>query len=142
MYKRQDLVGINTNTIGNVKLTGSNTGIATATTTSIVEFPKTDFNALYANIYVEDSVTKNVNYNEVTVDFDGVTPTISQVYIDKNKVASSSVVGILTAVYENNKIKLDVDGSFHVSGNIGIASTIPIPRIDVSQSTQSHPDST
>ena len=46
-----DLVGINTNTIGNVKLTGTNTGVATATTTSIVEFPKTDFNALYVVSY-------------------------------------------------------------------------------------------
>ena len=60
-----DLVGINTNAIGNTKLTGSNTGVGTGTTVTLVEFPKSDFNALYANIYVEDTITKNINYNEI-----------------------------------------------------------------------------
>ena len=110
-----DLVGINTNTIGNVKLTGSNIGIATATTTSIVEFPKTDFNALYANIYVEDSVTKDVNYNEIIVDFDGSDTTISQIYVDKKLSSSSSAVGIITAKFENDLIKLQIDNNV---GNI------------------------
>ena len=107
-----DLVGSGTNLIGSVKLTGVNVGATTATsglsTTTIIEFPNTDFNALSANIFVENSGTKNVNYNEVIVDFDGVQPTISQVYIDKNKAGSNSIVGILTAVYENNKIKLQI----------------------------------
>ena len=62
-----DLLGNDTNLIGNVKLTGVNVGASTATsgvtTTTIVEFPNTDFNALFANVFVEDSVTKNVNYN-------------------------------------------------------------------------------
>ena len=127
-----DLLGNATNLIGNVKLTGVNVGASTATsgvtTTTIVEFPNTDFNALFANIFVEDSITKNVNYNEVTVDFDGITPTISQVYIDKNKVASGSVVGILTAVYENNKIKLqiinDTQNALEVRANVvGLGTT-------------------
>ena len=127
-----DLVGSGTNLIGNVKLTGVNVGASTATsgstTTTIIEFPNTDFNALFANIFVEDTVTKNVNYNEVTVDFDGTTPTISQVYIDKNKVGSGSVVGILTAVYENNKIKLqiinDTTNTFDVRANVvGLGTT-------------------
>ena len=127
-----DLVGSGTNLIGNVKLSGVNVGASTApsgsTTTTIIEFPNTDFNALFANIFVEDSVTKNVNYNEVTVDFDGTEPTISQIYIDKNKVGSGSVVGILTAVYENNKIKLqiinDTTNTFDVRANVvGLGTT-------------------
>ena len=74
-----DLVGINTNSIGNTRLTGVNVNVATGTTVSIAEFSKTDFNALYANIYVEDTVTKDVNYNEVIVDFDGTNTAISQI---------------------------------------------------------------
>ena len=110
-----DLVGINTNSIGNVNLTGSNIGIATATTTSIIEFPKTDFNALYANIYVEDTVTKDVNYNEVILDFDGNDTSISQIYVDKKLSNSTSAVGIITAKFENNLIKLQIDNNV---GNI------------------------
>ena len=104
-----DLVGINTNSIGNTRLTGVNVNVATGTTVSIVEFPKTDFNALYANIYVEDAVTKDVNYNEVIVDFDGTNTAISQIYVDKKLSSSSSAVGIITAKFENNLIKLQIN---------------------------------
>ena len=104
-----DLVGINTNSIGNTRLTGVNVNVATGTTVSIAEFPKTDFNALYANIYVEDAVTKDVNYNEVIVDFDGTDTSISQIYVDKKLSSSQSAVGIITAKFENNLIKLQIN---------------------------------
>ena len=108
-----DLVGINTNNIGNVKLTGTNVNAGFSTsgivTTTIAEFSKTDFNALHASIYVEDSVTKDINYNEVIVDFDGVDTTISQIYVDKNLSSSQSTVGIITARFENDLIKLQIE---------------------------------
>ena len=110
-----DLVGINTNAIGNTKLTGSNTGVGTGTTVTLVEFPKSDFNALYANIYVEDTVTKNINYNEIVVDFDGTDTSISQIYVDKNLSSSQSAVGIITAKFENDLIKLQIENNV---GNI------------------------
>ena len=104
-----------TNSIGNTKLTGSNTGVGTGTTTTIVEFSKSDFNALYANIYVEDTVTKNINYNEIIVDFDGTDTSISQIYVDKNLSNSQSAVGIITAKFENDLIKLQIENNV---GNI------------------------
>ena len=101
-----DLVGIDTTGIGNIDLTGVNVGVSSAssgfTTTTIIEYPKTDFNSLYATIFVQDSVTKEVNYNEVIVDFDGVDTTISQTYIDTQSGISNSVVGVITARYEND----------------------------------------
>ena len=123
-----DLVGINTNTFGSIKQTGSNIGVASGTTASIVEFPRSDFNTLYANIYVEDSITKDVNYNEVIVDFDGTNTSISQIYIDKKLSSSQSAVGIITAKLENNLIKLQVDNnlnnSLEVRSNIiGLGTT-------------------
>ena len=123
-----DLVGINTNSIGSVKQTGSNIGVTSGTTASIVEFPRSDFNTLYANIYVEDSVTKDVNYNEVIVDFDGNNTSISQIYVDKKLSNSQSAVGIITAKLENNLIKLQVDNnlnnSLEVRSNIvGLGTT-------------------
>ena len=105
--------GIATNSIGSIDLTGSNIGVSSAisglTTTTIAQFSKNDFNGLYANIYVQDSVTKEINYNEVVVDFDGVDTTISQSYIDSLPGLSNSSVGVITARYENDFIKLQCE---------------------------------
>ncbi|MEC8551033.1 MAG: hypothetical protein VXY93_11100, partial [Pseudomonadota bacterium] len=108
-----DLAGIATNSIGSIDLTGSNIGVSSAvsglTTTTIAQFSKNDFNGLYANVYVQDSVTKEINYNEVVVDFDGVDTTISQSYIDSLPGLSNSSVGVITARYENDFIKLQCE---------------------------------
>ena len=81
-----DLTGIGTNGIGSVDLTGVNAGVGSTTigftTSSILEVPSYDFNSLYATIFVQDSVTKEINYNEVIVDFDGTDTTIAETYID------------------------------------------------------------
>ena len=53
-----DLVGINTTGIGNVSLTGVNAGIASLATTTFLEFPKTEFNSLFATIFVQDTNSK------------------------------------------------------------------------------------
>ncbi|MEC8551229.1 MAG: hypothetical protein VXY93_12100, partial [Pseudomonadota bacterium] len=108
-----DLVGIATNSIGSIDLTGSNVGVSSVitgvTTTTIAQFSKNDFNGLYANIYVQDSFTKEINYNEVVVDFDGIDTTISQTYIDSQSGLSNSSVGVITARYENDFIKLQCE---------------------------------
>tara|TARA_B100000900_G_scaffold414696_1_gene442094 strand:+ start:2299 stop:15153 length:12855 start_codon:yes stop_codon:yes gene_type:complete len=108
-----DLTGIGTNGIGSVDLTGVNAGIGSTsvgfTTTTFAQFPKTDFNSLYATIFVQDSVTKEINYNEVIVDFDGVDTTIAETYIDTKTELSSSVVGVITARFENDLIKLQCE---------------------------------
>ena len=111
-----DVIGLSTqssstNSIGNIKQVGVNVStVGLGSTTTIVEFPKTDFNALYANIFVEDTVTKEINYNEVVVDFDGTDTSISQVYIDKN-LSSGSAIGIITARFENDIIKLQIENN-------------------------------
>ena len=97
-----DLVGINTTGIGNVSLTGVNAGIASLSTTTFLEFPKTEFNSLSATIFVQDTNSKEINYNEVIVDFDGTDTTIAESYIDTKSGVSNSVVGIITAKLENN----------------------------------------
>ena len=93
-----DLTGIGTNSIGHVDLVGVNTGIATTTvgftTTTILEIPTYDFNGLFAGIFVQDSETKEINYNEVIVDFDGTDTTIGEVYVDTKSGLSNSVVGV------------------------------------------------
>ena len=127
-----DLTGIGTNGIGSIDLTGVNTGIGSTTvgftTSSLIEVPTYDFNSLYAKIFVQDSFTKEINYNEVIVDFDGTDTTISETYVDTQSGLSNSVVGVVTAVVENNFVKLQVENdrvnTLDVRANIvGLGST-------------------
>ena len=127
-----DLSGIGTNSIGHVDLVGVNTGIATTTvgftTTTILEIPTYDFNGLFAGIFVQDSETKEINYNEVIVDFDGTDTTIGEVYVDTKSGLSNSVVGVITARVENNLVKLQCENDrvnvLDVRANIvGLGST-------------------
>ena len=64
---------------------------------------------MYANIFVQDSFTKEINYNEVIVDFDGTKTTTSQTYVDTSLGNSNSSVGVITARFENNFIKLQCE---------------------------------
>ena len=77
-----DLVKTGGSSIGSIDLTGVNVSAGSSATTSIAEFSKTDFNGLFENIFVQDSVKKEINYNEVVIDFDGTDTTIAQTYID------------------------------------------------------------
>ena len=108
-----DLTGIGTQAVGQVDLVGSNVGVDSTssgvTTTTIAQFPNTDFNGLYASIFVQDSITKEINYNEVIVDFDGTRTTTSQTYVDTSLGLSNSSVGVITARFENNLIKLQCE---------------------------------
>ena len=97
--------------IGNIDLTGVNVSAGAGATTSIAEFAKTDFNGLSANIFVQDNVTKEINYNEVIVDFDGTDTTIAQTYIDTLTGLNNSVVGVITARFENDLIKIQCENS-------------------------------
>ena len=106
-----DVVGTGANQVGQVQQIGANVSVGIGSTTTIAEFDDDNFNALYANIYVEDSFTKDVNYNEVILDFDGTDTSLSQIYIDKKLSNSQSSIGIITARYENDKIKLQVENN-------------------------------
>ena len=127
-----DLSGIGTHTVGQVDLIGSNVGVDSAssgvTTTTIAQFSNTDFNGLYANVFVQDSLTKEINYNEIIVDFDGTDTTTAQTYIDTSLSASNSSVGIITSRFENNLIKLQIENdrsnSLEVRSNVvGLGTT-------------------
>ena len=127
-----DLTGIGTNGIGSVDLTGVNTGVGTTTvgftTASIIEIPTYDFNSLYATIFVQDSATKEINYSEVIVDYDGTDTTIAETYVDSKSGLSNSIVGVVTARVENNLVKLQIENDrvnpLDIRSNIvGLGST-------------------
>ena len=99
-------------TIGSVKLTGANVGVGSTavglTTTSIAEFSKDDFNGLFAKVFVQDSITKEINYNEVLIDFDGNQTAETNIFVDSNTGANGNVVGLVTTRFENDLIKIQV----------------------------------
>ncbi len=120
----ENILGIDTTTIGNIKLISSNIGISSSSlpkisntsnktigfnTTTIAEFDKDEFNGLQASIFLQDSITKEINYNEIIIDFDGVNLTTSEIFVDDRIGATVNTVGILTARIENNIVKLQIE---------------------------------
>ena len=104
-----DTLGTTTNVIGSIKLVSSNVDANSNSTTSIFEFDKDEFNGLQANIFVQDTVTKEYNYNEILLDFDGVNTSLSQIYSDDVIGISTNKVGIITSKLENGLVKLQIE---------------------------------
>ena len=106
----QNKSGIATNILGSINLTSSNVDIPNGTTT-IAEFDKDVINGLHASIFVQDSVSKEINYSEVVLDFDGVNTTFSQIIVDDTNGPTTNNVGIITAKLENDFIKLQIENT-------------------------------
>ena len=104
-----DILGTSTNIVGSINLSGSVVNVNSNDTVSIIEFNKDTFNGLQANIFVQDTVTKEFNYNEVILDFDGTNTTLSQIYSDDVIGISTNKVGIITSKLENGLIKLQIE---------------------------------
>ena len=107
-----DIISTGAKTIGSVKLTGANVGVGSTavgfTTTSIAEFSRNDFNGLFAKVFVQDSITKEINYNEILIDFDGNQTAESNIFVDSNTGANGNVVGLVTTRFENDLVKIQV----------------------------------
>ena len=58
------------------------------TTTTIAQFSDTDFNGFFADVLVQDDITKELNYGEVIVDFDGTNIFYAETYVDALNVSS------------------------------------------------------
>jgi len=96
--------GIGTETIGSVTLTGTNvTGIATnGSTSTIIDFADNNFNGLFANIEILNTTTKELNYVEAALDFDGTNVYVSEYYFDnETQNYNSSTIGIVTSIYDS-----------------------------------------
>ena len=116
-----------TNEIGQVELSSAIVGVGSTTvgvtTTTIVQYPKTDFNGLHPNLIIQNDFTKDINYSEVIVDFDGVDTYIAETFIDTRQTSTNTTkVGLVTAVFENDTIKLqclnDQVNTLTVSANV------------------------
>ena len=129
-----------TNTIGSLDFKSSNVKVAIAdtdsnnivsgfTTTILAQFDHTDFNGFYASVVVQDDITKDLNYGEVVVDFDGTNLYYTESYIDNLNISySSSQVGVLTARFDSGTIYFECENQtkrvINVSTNVvGLGTT-------------------
>ena len=118
-------VGIGTTTFGSIDLVGSFvSGIGSVGTASsiktLVEFPVSDFNGMYAKVEVADRFSTDLNYIEAFVDFDGTDTYLSEYYFDTQALSySSSKTGILSAVYDSNAGIVSLTAQ-----NVGISSLV------------------
>ena len=107
-----DLVGSFVSGIGSV---GTASSIKT-----LVEFPVSDFNGMYAKVEVVDRFSTDMNYIEAFVDFDGNDTYLSEYYFDTQALSySSSKTGILSAVYDSNAGIVSLTAQ-----NVGISSLV------------------
>ena len=105
-----DLAGIGTQSIGSISLTGSNKIVSSGTTSTIVSYSLPNFESIFANIQIFNTITREINYLEVLLDYDGTNTYISEYYFDSGSESSSQkYVGILTATANlvTNRISLD-----------------------------------
>jgi len=98
--------GIGTQSIGCVDLVASFVGVSSVPSgndiQTLAEFSDADFRGLFANIEVTNRFTRETNYIEAVVDFDGSDTYVSEYYFDHNtQTYSASSVGLVTATYDS-----------------------------------------
>ena len=133
-----DVSGVGTQSIGFVNLTGSvvaeNTNVGIGTTT-IISLNSNDFESLYVNAQVTNTVTNDMNYVRLYVSIDGTNSYMSEYYIDDDVLSSStgnqigiftctSGGGVLSLLHENTssdelKIRTNIVGFGTTSTGIG-----------------------
>ncbi len=109
------VVGVGTESIGFVNLTGAITTSISGITTSIISIPSHKFESLYANVQIINNSTNQINFVDVYLNYDGTDTYISEYYIDSESStnnysgnligtfgASISPTGILSLNYTNN----------------------------------------
>ena len=133
-----DISGVGTQSIGFVNLTGSvdieNTSVGIGTTT-IISLNSNNFESLYVNAQVTNTVTNDMNYVRLYVSIAGTNSYMSEYYIDSNVLSSSTGnqigtfysnvdSGILSITHENTSsdelnIKTNIVGFGTTSTGIG-----------------------
>ncbi len=101
------LVGDGTKSIGSIDLRSCNVGVGSTTvgftTSTIASYATSDFNALFASVQIKDEITRDLNYLDVLLDYDGRgNISIADYYSDSKSHAKPDQIGIITAVYDSN----------------------------------------
>ena len=134
-----DISGVGTQSIGFVDLTGSvateNTSVGIGTTT-IISLDANNFESLYVNAQVTNTLTNDMNYVRLYVSIAGTNTFMSEYYVDSNVLSSSTGnqigiftctdlgSGVLSLIHENTssdqlKIRTNIVGFGTTSTGIG-----------------------
>ena len=134
-----NLSGVGTQSIGFINLTGSvdieNTSVGIGTAT-IISLNSNDFESIYVNAQVINTVTNDMNYVRLYVSVAGTNTYMSEYYIDSNVFSSSTGnqigiftctdlgSGVLSLIHENTssdqlKIRTNIVGFGTTSTGIG-----------------------
>ena len=103
--------GIGSTSIGFVNLTGSITTSRSGITTSIISIPAYKFESLCANVQIIDSLTNQMNFVNVYLNYDGIDNTyISEYYFDSESSTnnySGNLIGTFGASISSGIISLN-----------------------------------
>jgi len=105
-----DLTGIGSFSIGSINLSSVNRVVSSASTSTIISYSTGAFESLFANIQILNNSTKETNYVELLLGYDGTDTYLAEYYFDSRlESPSQNYVGIFTASIDqvSNKISLD-----------------------------------
>ena len=101
-----NLTGIGTQSIGFINLSGINTIVATATTSTIISTDINNTDAFFASIEVNDLNTDETNFVDLYLTHDGSSSYIAEFYSDTENAAVSNFIGTFTSEINSNILSL------------------------------------
>ena len=104
-----NLTGIGTQSIGFVNLSGINTTVATATTSTIISTNIDNTDAFFASIEVNDVTSEETNFVDLYLTHDGTSSYISEFYSDTENGPISNFIGTFTSEINSNILSLNFE---------------------------------
>jgi hypothetical protein len=104
-----NLTGIGTQSIGFINLSGINTTVATATTSTIISTNINNTDAFFASIEVNDLATDETNFVDVYLTHDGSSSYIAEFYADTENASTSNFIGTFTSDITSNILSLNFE---------------------------------
>ena len=104
-----NLTGIGTQSIGFVNLSGINTTVATATTSTIISTNIDNTDAFLGSIEVNDVTSEETNFVDLYLTHDGTSSFISEFYSDTENGPISNFIGTFTSEINSNILSLNFE---------------------------------
>jgi len=89
--------GVSTSSVGFIDLIGFNATVNSGVTTSIISKSVSETSSLYLGIQIIDSLSNEMNYVQLYVDYDGFDTYTTEYYIDSNDGVSIDLIGEFNA---------------------------------------------
>ena len=102
-----NISGINTQSVGFVNLTGSNSVVGVGSTATIISIEKDTVESLFVNIQILNTVTNRMNYVELFLDHDGNDTYLAEYYFDSSSGITTQFIGSFNPVINGSKLSLE-----------------------------------